>query len=121
MHDTGESDDRLADAIGIVERAPVGRLAIAPDGLLELGALVLRGGRVYIVPRAGVSDVQLGILRSEAGRAAVIGADQHWRRCGRAWVTCVVQSSTSSRESRTACSSAGASGRSFARLPHARS
>lgn len=121
VHDTGESGiQQIADVLGVVERAPVGRLSIAPDGLLEIGALVLRNGRVYMVPRHGVSDEHLSVLIMEAQNAAIVGPDFHWRRCGVSWTTAVTVQSTSFSESRTACSSVGASGRRMARLPQAR-
>lgn len=120
MHDTGESDRQLSAVIGVVERPPVGRVSIAPDGLLEIGALVLRGGLVYMVPRHGVSDGHLSVLIREAQNAAIVGPGLRWRRCGESWTTAVTVQSTSFSESRTACSSAGASGRRMARLPQAR-
>lgn len=105
MHEAGASDHRLADVIGVVERRPVGRLSIAPDGLLEIGALVARGGRVHIVPRCGVSDTHLSILHVEAELAAVHGVGGNWLRVGGSCVTVVrVQSSS---ESIRACASSG--------------
>lgn len=121
MRDTGESDHRVADVIGIVERHPVGRLAIAPDGLLEIGALVTHAGRVYMIPRIGVSDAHLSMLRGEAEEAAMHGPDARWSYRGDRRVIGVRDQSMSSRESITACSSAALSGASFARRFQARS
>lgn len=111
MHDTGESDYRVADVLGIVERSPVGPLVIAPDGLLEIGALVARAGRVYMIPHIGVSDAHLAILRGEAECAAVDETVHDWQPAGGGLtVTYIyIQSSSSNvSASDTARSTAGA-------------
>lgn len=115
MHNTGPFGHQLADVLGVVERPPVGRISVAPDGLLEIGALVLRGGLVYMVPRCGISGEHLSILVDEAQWAALHGGNCGWLCLPDSAVTLVRVQASSSSESRTACASSSVGRVSLAR------
>ncbi len=120
MHGAGESDS-IAGLLGVVELTPAGHMTIERDGLLVIGALMLRDGRVFILPRLGVTHEHFRSLRTEAEHAVLNGPGPDWNHRDGVWITGVRAHSSGGSAARAACSSSAGSGPSLARRFQARS
>lgn len=80
--------EQLAAATGIFIVAERGRMSVH-NGWLTIGAITIRGFRIEIRPRIGVTSDQTRRLMAVAGRVLLQGPDEGWSRRGADWGTVV--------------------------------